>query len=103
MNRSERQLIGIKKWVANGCCGTALYPTGFGKTTTALTAIKKFLSKNPTRKILVVVPTDYLQEQWFLQVAQEGLTFNVEVKVINSVVKRDWDVDLLVLDKFLSK
>ena len=99
MNRSERQKIGIEKWISNDCRGTALYPTGFGKTTTALTAIKRFLSKNPTRKILVVVPTDYLQEQWFLQVAQEGLTFNVTVKVINSVVKQHWDIDLLILDE----
>lgn len=99
MDRSERQELGISKWIANKCHGTALYPTGFGKTTTAFKAIERFLSKNPTRKILVVVPTDYLKEQWLIQVVNRKLFQSVDVKVINTVVKQNWNVDMLVLDE----
>lgn len=99
MNRSERQDLGISKWIANKCCGTCLFPTGFGKTFTAFKAINRFLAKNPNRTILVVVPTDYLKEQWLMQVVDRKLFKHVDVKVINSVVKHDWNVDMLVLDE----
>lgn len=99
MDRSERQELGISKWIASKGCGTALYPTGFGKTTTAFKAIEKFLAKNPGRKILVVVPTDYLKEQWLMQVVERKLFKSVDVKVINSVIKQDWNIDMLVLDE----
>lgn len=99
MNRTERQKEGIEKWIKSGCRGTALYPTGFGKTFCAITAIKRFLAKNSSRKVLVVVPTDYLQGQWVYQIAENNLLNNVTVKVVNTVVKYDWNVDLLVLDE----
>lgn len=99
MNRTERQTLGINKWVNSGLKGTCLYPTGFGKTRTALAAIKRFLAKNPSRKVLVVVPTDYLKEQWILQVVDEKLFNNVDVKIINTVVKNNYNIDLLVLDE----
>ena len=66
-------------------------------------AITRFLKVNPNRKILVVVPTDYLQKQWFEQVMENKLFDNVTVRVINSVIKQDWDIDMLVLDGKLSK
>lgn len=99
MDRTKRQELGINKWIANKCCGTALYPTGFGKTTTALTAISRFLSKNPNRKVLVIVPTDYLKQQWLEEVGRWGFFDSVDVKVVNTVVKSTWDVDMLVLDE----
>lgn len=30
MTRSERQELGVKKWVANGCKGTLMWCTGTG-------------------------------------------------------------------------
>lgn len=30
MDRTERQTLGIEKWVKSGLKGTTLYPTGFG-------------------------------------------------------------------------
>lgn len=99
VDRTERQLLGIKKWIDSKCVGSCLYPTGFGKTRTALTAVKRFLSRNPTKQVLVVVPTDYLKEQWFEQVISNDLLKNVTVKVINTVIKSDWNIDLLILDE----
>lgn len=103
MNRTERQKEGIRKWIANRYCGTALYPTGFGKTRTAILAIKLFLSKNANHKVLVVVPTDYLKDQWTEQVLTEGLFNSVTVRVINTVIKNEWEVSMLVLDDHLSR
>lgn len=30
MDRTERQKLGIKKWLKSGGCGVCCYPTGFG-------------------------------------------------------------------------
>ena len=62
-------------------------------------AITRFLKANPDKKILIVVPTDYLQEQWFKDVVENKLLNNVTVRVINSVIKQEWNIDLLVLDE----
>ncbi len=43
MDRTERQKICIEKWVAAKCKGTLELATGFGKTTTAVNAIERFL------------------------------------------------------------
>lgn len=45
----------------NKCRGTFNYATGTGKTYTTILCLKRFLSVNPGRSILVVVPTDYLK------------------------------------------
>ena len=103
LDRTERQNLGIEKWLAAKGKGSCLYPTGFGKTRTAFMAITRFLKANPKRQILVVVPTDYLKDQWFEQVMEHKLFNNVTVRVINSVIKQDWDIDMLVLDGKLSK
>lgn len=99
LNRTERQNLGIQKWKESKCRGSCLYPTGFGKTRTAFMAITRFLKRNPKSQILVVVPTDYLKDQWFEQVLDQKLFDNVTVRVINTVIKSDWDIDLLVLDE----
>ena len=43
MTRTERQQEAIKKWVSNKGKGTIVAGTGFGKTRTALMAIKAIL------------------------------------------------------------
>lgn len=47
----------------------------------------------------MVVPTDYLRDQWQKQLIIHALILNTSVKVINSVIKKDWDVDFLVIDE----
>lgn len=98
-DRTKRQNLGIEKWRAFGCRGSCLYCTGFGKTTVALRSATRFLNKNKTAKVLVVVPTDYLKEQWLEQIIELGLFDNITVRIINTVVKESWDVDLLILDE----
>lgn len=99
ISRTERQEIGVQKWVDNKLRGSFVYCTGFGKTRTAIMCIKRFLKRNPGRRILVVVPTEPLQEQWIKILADYGLFLECEVKIINTVVAHEWECDLLVLDE----
>lgn len=99
MTRDERQEIARVKWIKNKCIGSLVQPTGAGKTRTALKCLKSVIDKYPLLKILVVVPTDNLKIQWIQQFDNFGLSFNSDVQVINTIVKRNWDTDILVLDE----
>lgn len=99
LTRDQRQEIGRQAWIRNKCMGTLVYPTGTGKTRTALNCIQSVTKKYPNIRILVVVPTDTLKDQWQYQIDDLGLQFNCEVKVINTVIKHDWRCSILVIDK----
>ena len=101
MTRDERQDLAIKKWAKNNCKGTWEFCTGFGKTYTAIKAIQLFLEKNPGRTILIVVPTEYLKQQWIQELSKHGLfLMNIEVMIINTLVKqKHLSKDLLVIDE----
>jgi len=99
MDKTERQKLGIKKWQQSGGRATLMYCTGFGKTNSALILIKSFLAKNPDKIIKIIVPTEYLKNQWI-----KTLTFNLlfpicSVEIINTSIKNKEYVDLLVLDE----
>jgi superfamily II DNA or RNA helicase len=98
MTRDERQTEVLKAWIAKQCRGTIVAATGFGKTRVALRAIKWFLSKNSGCKVMVVVPTLYLKTQWTALLIDWSLK-EVEVRVINSVIKQDFIVDFLIIDE----
>jgi len=97
-SRDDRQLEAVEKWIKNRCNGTWEFCTGFGKTTAAIIAINRFIVKNPRKKIIVIVPTDYLRGQWISILDKKGLSFNAEVKIINSAIKQPFFCDLLILD-----
>lgn len=94
--RLEKQRSILRTWSANHCAGTLQACTGFGKTYTAILAIKALNLQQPGEKTLVIVPTIHLKGQWEEQVAELD---NVRVMVINSAVKETHDVNLLVLDE----
>ena len=56
------QTEALKAWQNNGQKGIVTAPTGSGKTRLALAAIAKFWS--PESRVLIVVPTIALQQQW---------------------------------------
>lgn len=99
MTRTERQQIAVKKWIAAKGKGTIEGCTGFGKTRIGLITIKALLKKYPQFRVLVVVPTTTLKNQWQTQLDEWGFTFNAEVQVINTVIKHEWSCDYLVIDK----
>lgn len=99
VTRDERQEEARVKWIKNKCVGTFEFATGFGKTTTAIKCVKSVIDKYQSFRVLVVVPTDYLKSQWVQHIDNNGLSFNVDVQVVNTVIKKDWKVDILVIDE----
>lgn len=72
------------------------------KTFTAITAIKAVQKRYPDLRILVVVPTTTLKDQWEEELNKHEIYFNVEVYVINTVVKHEWKCDMLIIDEYHS-
>ncbi len=99
MTRTERQQEAVRKWIKAKGKGSIEASTGFGKTRIGLTCIQKVLEKYPHLRVLVVVPTTTLKNQWQLQIDELGLSFNTEVQVINTIIKHTWTCDFLVLDE----
>ena len=99
MTRDERQELCIKKWLSNKGKGVVIAGTGFGKTRVGTNIIKGILNKDSTRKTLVVVPTIALKEQWISTLDNLGFSLNCNVEVINTVITREWECDLLIIDE----
>lgn len=100
MTRDERQALCIERWKELNGHGTIVAATGFGKTRVAINTIKWLQIKHPEIRIIVVVPTTVLQEQWMDNMKANGcLLDNIQVYVINSVIKEKHDCDLLILDE----
>ena len=97
VDRTERQEESVQKWVNNKLRGTLVLPTGFGKTRCGLRAISRFLNKNPSRKVLVVVPSDPIKIQWISELAKWNL--NADVVTIGIASKTEMSCDMLVLDE----
>jgi len=99
VDRTERQTESLKKWISVGCRGSVIAATGFGKTRIALRAIKWFLKNNPDKTILIVVPSEYLKLQWINLLVEWELVNSCQVWIINSVIKRKFVCDFLVIDE----
>lgn len=99
MDRTQRQKLGIKKWVQNGGNGILVYAVGVGKTRTALTTCEMLYKQNPNISILISVPTAVLKEQWMLEVVKYPFFKNVKIEVINTIVKSNHKVDFLIIDE----
>lgn len=99
VSRDERQEESRLKWIKNKCRGTVEACTGFGKTRVALNCIKSVLKGYPNFRVLVVVPTELLQNQWVSQLDKEGLSLNTKVEVINTTITYKHDCELLIIDE----
>lgn len=97
MLRTFRQQELIDIWVQHKCRGTLVCPCGFGKTNTGIIAIERFLAKNPTKKVIVVVPSDAIKVQWMQELAKRNL--EAEVRTYYDVSRHKYECSLLVLDK----
>lgn len=100
MTRDERQALCVQKWVNNKCCGTVVASVGFGKTYVALHSIKRFIAKNPHKKVLIIVPNEPLVKQWQAYLLEWQLSYNCEVRTMNSTAKEpEIHTDLLIVDE----
>lgn len=98
MDRTQRQIQGLRQWRDAGFAGIAQYPTGFGKTYTAIQAVLGMIRKKDIKSVLVVVPTLELKSQWEKELKLHKVTI-ANVLVINTAVKGFHDVDFLILDE----
>ena len=89
MTRDERQKLSVQRWLAAKGKGVLIAGTGFGKSRVGLITIKGILRKHPDRKILIVVPTITLKEQWSGLIDSWGFSFNCEIQVINTVITKN--------------
>jgi superfamily II DNA or RNA helicase len=76
-----------------------MWSTGTGKTRAGILAIKAFLTKNLDKVIKIIVPTEHLKLQWIQELNKYKLLADVSVEVINSAVKANTKIDLVVLDE----
>lgn len=98
VNRTSRQIEGLRRWRDANFQGIAEYPTGFGKTYTAIMAIQGMIPKKGITSCLVVVPTIELKAQWEKELSSNKVSI-CKVMVINSAIKEIHNVDMLVLDE----
>ena len=99
VDRTTRQKQCVQNWIKNKGVGSIVACTGFGKTRVALIGLKAILKKYPSFRILVVVPTEALQNQWLGLLDKWELGLNSDVQIINTVVKRNWSCNILVIDE----
>ena len=95
--KKARQDECVSRWLQNAGIGTVEAVTAFGKTFVGLMAIEHCLETG-VGKVLVIVPTTFLQNQWIDELDKWKLT-GVEVLVINTAVKSQHNVGLLILDE----
>lgn len=98
-SRDLRQEQCVNNWFKTRGKGCIVASTGFGKSRVGLIIIQKILSKYPTQRIFIVVPTTLLKEQWEQQIDSWGFSLNCDIQVINSVIKKSWECDLLIIDE----
>lgn len=99
MTKTDRQRLGIKKWIANRGSGIWCWSTGVGKTYGALMLCQTLINKNPELKVLVSVPTIILKRQWQREIDKTKFSKNVTVEVINTILTKSWNIDLLIIDE----
>ena len=98
-SRSRRQDLAVQKWVDNKLRGICICPTGFGKTRVGMLAITRFLKKNSTRQVIIVVPSDPIKQQWINETIDWQCFDNCQVKTMYDVSKNTYTCDLLVIDE----
>jgi superfamily II DNA or RNA helicase len=99
ITRDERQQIFIDKFIKAGGKGTLEAATAFGKTRVALKIIQYLRREISDRKVIIVVPHDYLKKQWEGLLSEWGVNSNSSVHIINSYIKSKHTTSLLILDE----
>ena len=98
-SRDIRQEQCVKTWLKAKGIGCFVQPTGTGKSTTALKAIKTVIDKYPQIRFIIIVPTDNLKIQWEQHLDNWGLSLNGEVVIVNTAIKNNYSTDILVIDE----
>jgi superfamily II DNA or RNA helicase len=104
LNKDEEQQAHLELWKKSGCKGTSIAVTGLGKTRMGLLAIAETLEDHPDRRALVIVPTENLRDnEWINEFYAWNLMHllgQVEFECIQTAYKmsnRHWNV--VVIDE----
>lgn len=99
-SRSLRQAEALQKWKSKGGRALIILPTGMGKTVTSMRLVEAFRKQRPDFKVVVVVPTLDLKEQWEngWQAYFDNLN-HFKCMVINTAAVTKEACDLLVVDE----
>lgn len=65
------QLVALDAWRAADCHGVASVVTGGGKTIFAAFCIEQFRQRYPVGRIVIVVPTTALLDQWYVSLTED--------------------------------
>lgn len=99
MDRTERQKLGIRRWINCNGHGVLEYATGVGKTHCAIMLIQSLYTRNPNLSVLIGVPTDVLKNQWNRELAKNNLFTACKVEIFNTIIKNEYNVNLFVIDE----
>ena len=77
----EWQSIALSRWSKNGFRGIAEVATAGGKTRFALECINIWSEKVKNPKVLVIVPTSALQDQWVVTISE---VFNIDISDVSA-------------------
>lgn len=99
MEKSEKILEVIDKWKANKGRGLVEWPTRMGKSLLALEVIRRFLNANPSKNVIIAVPTQALQYQWFNLLLDKGFYGKCKAYTYDYVIKNIKSCDLLIVDE----
>ena len=99
LSRTERQEQGVQRWVVNKLCGTLNWATGVGKTRGGMIGISRFLKKNPTKTVIIVVPSEPIQKQWIQELSDWNLVSQCSVKTMRDTSVNKYSCTLLVIDE----
>ena len=97
LERFQRQVEAFNLWKLNGCIGSIIAATGFGKTKIGELAIKYFRD-SPNFSAIVAVPSEYLKNAWRELIDELGIQ-NVYVDTVHMIIKGQHKAQLLVLDE----
>jgi len=97
-SRLNRQKKAARLWIDGKGRGTVVGTTGFGKSMIAQLIGRFLKNKNRGFPIIIVVPTNYLKEQWEGIVKDEKWS-RTQVWVINSLIRSKHKTGLLILDE----
>ncbi len=93
------QKIAMKRWFENNNKGCIEVATGGGKTTFAIAAYAELLKKKPDLKIVVVVPTTALADQWFVNFEEDLGINETEIKNLTTTnLSPDKKVNIVIIN-----
>lgn len=101
MEQTERQKLAVERILQNQDHSVLEFPTGVGKTFTAMMLYQRLSNEFDLNTVHVVVPTNYLKNKWQKELHDYGV-YQGEVYTMTAYAKMRYsyrDADLLIVDE----